>query len=121
VTTFVFNGLGQRVQEKLNGTVIKLSVWAGGAQPAEERDGANNVTKRFYAQGEQVGGTSSFFTDPNRDRECPGTSQRIGRYGDLASRLVARVLAVTQTLDGMVLREASDLSLPPLPPAPLPK
>ena len=62
VTTFVYNGLGQRVQEKLNGTVIKQWVWAGGAQPAEERDASNNVTKRFYAQGEQIGGTSYFFT-----------------------------------------------------------
>jgi RHS repeat-associated protein len=62
VTGFVYNGFGQRVQETLNGTVIKQWVWAGGAQPAEERDGANSVTKRFYAQGEQVGGTSYFFT-----------------------------------------------------------
>jgi len=29
---------------------------------AEERDASNNVTKRFYAQGEQIGGTSYFFT-----------------------------------------------------------
>jgi RHS repeat-associated protein len=62
VTTFVYNGLGQRVQEKLNGTVIKQWAWAGGAQPAEERDGSNNVTKRFYDQGEQISGTSYFFT-----------------------------------------------------------
>jgi RHS repeat-associated protein len=62
VTAFVYNGLGQRVQEKLNGTVIKQWVWASGAQPAEERDASNNVTKRFYAQGEQIGGTSYFFT-----------------------------------------------------------
>ena len=62
VTAFVYNGLGQRVQEKLNGAVIKQWVWNGGTQPAEERDGSNNVTKRFYAQGEQIGGTSYFFT-----------------------------------------------------------
>jgi len=62
VTTFVYNGLGQRVQETLNGSVIKQWIWNGGAQPAEERDGSNNVTKRFYAQGEQIGGANYFFT-----------------------------------------------------------
>ena len=62
VTTFVYNGQGQRVQEKLNGTVIKQWVWNGGAQPAEERDGSNAVTKRFYGLGEQIGGVAYFFT-----------------------------------------------------------
>jgi len=62
VTAFVYNGLGQRVQEKLNGTVIKQWVWNGGAQPAEERDGSNAVTKRFYGLGEQIGGVAYFFT-----------------------------------------------------------
>jgi RHS repeat-associated protein len=31
-------------------------VWADGAQPAEERDGANAVLRRFYGEGEQVPG-----------------------------------------------------------------
>ena len=63
VTAFVYNGLGQRVQEKLNGTLTKQWVWRlGGAQPAEERDGSNAVTKRFYGQGEQISGVAYFFT-----------------------------------------------------------
>jgi RHS repeat-associated protein len=54
VTGFAYDGFGHRVQETLNGTLIKQWVWCGGAQPCEERDGNNNVTKRFYAQGEQI-------------------------------------------------------------------
>ncbi len=50
VTGFVYDGLGRRVQETLNGTLIKQWVWCGGAQPCEERDASNNVTKRFYSQ-----------------------------------------------------------------------
>jgi RHS repeat-associated protein len=60
-TAFVYNGLGQRVQEKFNGTVIKQWVW-NRATPAEERDGSNAVTKRFYGFGEQIGGVAYFFT-----------------------------------------------------------
>jgi YD repeat-containing protein len=49
---FTYNGLNQRVKivEKDNGTVTstKQLVWiAGDTQPSEERDGSNNVTKRF--------------------------------------------------------------------------
>lgn len=62
VTEFVYNGAGQRVQEKLNGTLIKQWVWDGGAQPAEERDASNNVTKRFFGSGEQIGGAAYFYT-----------------------------------------------------------
>src|SRR5580658_2397596 len=52
-TGFVYDGAGHRVQETLGGTVIKQWVWCGN-QPCEERDGSGNVTKRFYAQGEQI-------------------------------------------------------------------
>jgi RHS repeat-associated protein len=63
VTEFVYNGAGQRVIEKLNGTEIKRWLWAGGYQPAEERDPANNVTKRFFSGlGEQIGGVNYFHT-----------------------------------------------------------
>jgi len=63
VTGFVYNGLGQRVQETLNGTVIKQWIWSSGAQPVEERDASGNVTKRFYGSlGEQIGSNSYFFT-----------------------------------------------------------
>jgi RHS repeat-associated protein len=61
VTEFVYNGLGQRVQEKFNGTLTKQWVWDGGAQPAEERDPSGNVTKRFFGGGEQIGGINYYF------------------------------------------------------------
>jgi RHS repeat-associated protein len=62
VTGFVYNAMGQRVQEKLNGTIIKQWIWCDGPQPCEERDGANNVTKRFFRMGEQIAGASYFYT-----------------------------------------------------------
>jgi RHS repeat-associated protein len=64
VTEFVYDGAGRRVQEKLNGSIIKQWVWCpGDAQPCEERDAGNNVTKRFYGGlGEQIGGVNYFFT-----------------------------------------------------------
>jgi RHS repeat-associated protein len=62
VTEFVYNGLGQRVQEKLNGTLVKQWVWDGGAQPAEERNASNVVTKRFFGgAGEQIAGANYYF------------------------------------------------------------
>ena len=64
---FTYNGLSQRVKivEKDNGSVTstKQFVWCpGDAQPCEERDGSNNVTKRFYPQGMQVGSTNYYYT-----------------------------------------------------------
>ena len=49
--------------EKENGTVIgtKLFIWDGW-QRSEERDANNQVTKRFYAEGEQIGGSSYFYS-----------------------------------------------------------
>lgn len=48
-----YNAFDQRVSESKNGQMIKRWVWAGGNQPAEERDGAGNVAARFYPQGFQ--------------------------------------------------------------------
>jgi len=62
VSEFVYDGNGRRTQEKLNTAVIKQWVWTGGSQPAEERDASNSVTKRYFAQGEQIGGSSYYFT-----------------------------------------------------------
>jgi RHS repeat-associated protein len=64
---FTYNGSSQRVKivEKDNGAVTstKQFVWiAGDRQPSEERDGSNAVTKRYYAQGVQVGTTNYFYT-----------------------------------------------------------
>jgi RHS repeat-associated protein len=60
-TGFVYDGMGHRVQETLNGAVVRQWVWCG-SQPCEERDASGNVTKRFYAQGEQIAGTGYFYT-----------------------------------------------------------
>jgi RHS repeat-associated protein len=60
-TEFIYNGLGQRVAiVERTGTAVgsgtvtstKQYVWAGGVI-AEERDGSNTVTKRYFDQGEQ--------------------------------------------------------------------
>ena len=64
---FTYNGLNQRVKivEKENGAVTstKQFVWCPGEpQPCEERDGSNSVTKRFYAQGDQIGSTNYYYT-----------------------------------------------------------
>lgn len=64
---FTYNGLSQRVTivEKDNGNVAstKQLVWCpGDAQPCEERDASDNVTKRYYPQGMQVGSTSYYYT-----------------------------------------------------------
>ena len=72
-TEFTYNGVGERVAivERAgltvgSGTVnsTKQYVWAGGL--AEERDGTNTVTKRYFGQGEQriVSGTpiNYFYT-----------------------------------------------------------
>jgi RHS repeat-associated protein len=64
---FTYNGLSQRVKilEKDNGNVTstKQFVWVpGDTQPAEERDGSNSVTKRYYPQGTQVGSTNYYYT-----------------------------------------------------------
>ena len=44
-------------------TSTKQFVWCPGEpQPCEERDGSDSVTKRFYAQGEQIGSTNYYYT-----------------------------------------------------------
>ena len=62
---FTYDGFGRRVQivEKNNGTTTstKNFVWSG-RQLCEERDAGDNVTKRFLAEGEQINGTSYYFT-----------------------------------------------------------
>jgi RHS repeat-associated protein len=64
VTEFVYDGLSRRVAEKYNGNIIKRWIWFNGdAQPAEERDASNGVTRRFYSgMGEQIGVTNYFYT-----------------------------------------------------------
>jgi RHS repeat-associated protein len=59
---YTYDGWGHRVQETSNGAIVKQWVWCGGTQPCEERDASNNVTKRFYGHGEQIGGANYYFT-----------------------------------------------------------
>jgi YD repeat-containing protein len=84
VTGFVYDGEGRRVQETHNGTLLKQWVWClGDSQPCEERDGLNNVTKRFYRMGEQIGGTNYYlsFDHLNSVREMTNTGGAlIARY-----------------------------------------
>jgi RHS repeat-associated protein len=62
---FEYDGYGRRVKlvEKTNGVVqsTKQFVWCGAAI-CEERNATNGVTKRFFGQGQQNGGTDYFYT-----------------------------------------------------------
>jgi RHS repeat-associated protein len=65
-TEFSYNGRGERVRkvEKQDGVAVSTNqfLWAGGALPSEERDATGStVIKRFFAHGQQVGGTNYFF------------------------------------------------------------
>jgi RHS repeat-associated protein len=62
VTGFAYDGAGRRVQETSNGALVKQWVWCSLVRPCEERDGSNNVTKRFYGHGEQIAGANYYFT-----------------------------------------------------------
>lgn len=63
VTRWDYDGAGRRVRESLDGAVLRQWTWDG-LDLAEERDASNQVTRRFYAQGEQVGGQAySYSTD----------------------------------------------------------
>jgi len=83
VTEFVYNGAGERVQEKLNGAIVKQWVWCGGGQPCEERDASNAVTKRFFGSGAQIGGNNFFYSTDHLDsiRELTDTTGAVrARY-----------------------------------------
>ena len=69
-TEFTYNGVGQKVKiVERSGTTVgsgtvtstKQFIWDH-IQMAEERDAANTVTKRFYSQGEQIGGVSYYYS-----------------------------------------------------------
>jgi RHS repeat-associated protein len=117
VTGFVYDGAGRRVQETLNGTLIKQWVWCGGAQPCEERDASNNVTRRFYTQGEQIGGTNYYFTKDHLGsvREMTDSTGAIrARYDYAPYGLPTKLsgdLAADFGFDGMYYHAASGLYL----------
>src|SRR5207248_6157839 len=60
---FSYDGLGRRsqiVEKNAGNTSSKKFIWCG-TQLCEERDASNNVTKRFFGTGEQIGGINYFF------------------------------------------------------------
>jgi RHS repeat-associated protein len=64
---FGYNGIGQRIRivEKDGTTVLsdKRFLWCpGDPQPSQERDASNNVTKRFFGQGVQIGSANYYYT-----------------------------------------------------------
>lgn len=61
VREFAYNGFGQRMSEKVNGTLTRRWLWDG-AEMLAELDASNAVTKRFFAQGEQIAGASYYYT-----------------------------------------------------------
>jgi RHS repeat-associated protein len=63
-------------------TSTKQFVWVGMAM-AEERDASNTVTKRFFDQGEQMGGSSYYYT---RDH-LGSVREMTDASGTLVSRL----------------------------------
>ena len=56
-----YDGANRRVRERLNGAIQKQWVLCG-MDRCEERDAANAVTRRLYAEGERVGAVSLFYT-----------------------------------------------------------
>jgi len=65
-SAFKYDGLGRRVSviETNSGATVtstKQFVWIGSGM-AEERDATNTVQKRFFAQGEQIGSQSYYYT-----------------------------------------------------------
>ena len=66
-TEFTYDGTSRRAKivEKDNGSVTgtKQFVWCPrDTQPSEERDGGNNVARGFYPQGEQINGSSYYYS-----------------------------------------------------------
>lgn len=63
-TELNYDGVNREIKrvEKENGAVVSTQqfVWCG-FQRCEQRDESNVVTKRFYVQGEQIGGNAYFY------------------------------------------------------------
>ncbi len=97
VTTFEYDGLGRRVREKLNGIETRRWVWCG-LELCEERDASNNVTKRFYGQGEQIASAAYYATHDHLGsiRELTDTTGAIrARYDyDLYGQRSANLVTV---------------------------
>jgi RHS repeat-associated protein len=59
---FAYDGLGRRVSETDNGTLTKQWLWVGSTLAEERTSSGTVVTKRFFEQGEQISGSSYYYT-----------------------------------------------------------
>ncbi|HEY1052757.1 MAG TPA: RHS repeat-associated core domain-containing protein [Prosthecobacter sp.] len=64
-TRFKYDGVGRCVEisehDGFSVTSVKRFVWSR-LERVEERDGSGNVTRRFFPQGEQIGGASYYYS-----------------------------------------------------------
>jgi RHS repeat-associated protein len=81
-TEFVYDGLGRRVAEKLNGSIIKRWVWCDNELCEERTKVGSTVTRRFFTQGEQINGTNYYFTKDH----LGSVRELTDNAGNLASR-----------------------------------
>jgi RHS repeat-associated protein len=77
LSEFMYDGYGRRARQiEISGTTTnsdRLLLWCG-TEISEERDSTGaTVTKRFFAQGEQIGGTNCFFTRDHLSSICEMT------------------------------------------------
>jgi RHS repeat-associated protein len=120
---FAYDGLSRRVQivehdATMSHTVTstKNYVWVG-QEIAEERDASNNVTKRFFPQGEQQSGTNYYYTRDHLGsvRELmDGSGNIVARYSyDPYGKvtLVSGTNLATKQYAGMYLHGTSGLNL----------
>jgi RHS repeat-associated protein len=120
-TNFTCDGLNRRtkiVEKNSGGTVTSTRqfIWLGNSM-AEERDASNTVTKRFFAQGEQQGGTAYYYTTDHLGsvREMTDSSGTIQARYDYDP--YGRVTTITGTIPsdfqfaGMYLHANSGLNL----------
>ncbi len=88
-SNFTYDALGRRLSiiEKNSGgsvTSTKQFVWVG-RWITEERDASNAVTKRFFAQGEQISGTNYYYT-----RDHLGSIREMVSYSGTTPTIQAR-------------------------------
>lgn len=101
-TAMTYDGLGRRTKivELVGSTMVstKQFVWDG-LSLVEERDASGNITKRFYAQGEQINGTSFLFT-----RDYLGSIRELTDLtGTVVTRLEYDSWGVLSVISGYVM------------------
>ena len=120
---FAYDGLSRRIsiiEKSSSGTVTstKNYLWIG-QEIAEERDGSNAVTKRFFPQGEQQSGTNYYYTFDHQKsvRELCDSSGNIKTqysydpYGRTTTNHLSGSLDATKQYDGYYIHPASGLAL----------